>query len=90
MHPDKMGKKKMVPKMEAPCAASSKSSNGLAHNAEESCVKLFDWQCWVDIDEDSWAHGMAPTPGSPEAALFALYDLASKVRTDAVPLCAWC
>ena len=80
-----MAKKKKVPEMKAPCAASSKSSNGLAHNAEESCVMdnhpPFDegWSKPVDIVDDM---GFS-LPGSPEA----FYDLARKIQTDVTALC---
>ena len=78
-----MAKKKTVAKMEAPCAAPSKSSNGLAHNAEESCVMEnhppfnIEWST-VPADEDS-DMGFGPgtlMPGLPDAALVALDDLA--------------
>ena len=65
--------------MEAPCAASNKSS--MAHSAEECKTihydeggegKPGDWTYWLD---------------SPETHLVALDDLATKIQTDVTALC---
>ena len=85
----KMAKKKA--KMVAPCAAPSKSSNGLAHNAEESCVmedhpsfdeewsKPFD-TAGEDEEDSEWSQ---PPAGSPEA----FYYLANRIQSYATVLC---
>ena len=80
-----MAKKKKMAKMAAPRAASSKSSNGLAHNAEESCVM----EDHPTFDNEEWNNPpcMDLTPGSPGAALVALDDLATKIQTDVTALC---